>query len=103
ILNSINQIEKYTAKVTKGVFEEDELLQDGVIRRFQIIGEAAKRIPAEYKQQHAEIPWRLVTGMRDVLVHDYSEANFDRIWHTVKEDLPVFKKQIEQLPELSDE
>ena len=87
MINSINHIESYIKNVSKESFEENELVQDGVIRRFQIIGEAAKRIPDDFKKLHKEIPWRLVTGMRDVLIHDYSEANFDRIWDTIKDIL----------------
>lgn len=101
IIDSINHIEVYIKDVTKEAFQENELLQDGVIRRFQIAGEAVKRIPDEFKQQHKEIPWRFVTGMRDVLIHDYSEVNINRLWSTIKEDLPIFKKQIENLPELT--
>lgn len=97
IINSINHIESYIKNVSKESFEENELVQDGVIRRFQIIGEAAKHIPDDFKKLHKEIPWRHVTGMRDVLIHDYSEANFNRIWDTIKEDLPSFQKQIKDL------
>lgn len=91
IIESITHIEKYTQGVTFEQFEKDEYMQDAVIRRFEIIGEAAKRIPDDVKQTHSEIPWKLVTGMRDVLIHNYNEVNLDRVWKTLTKDLPLLK------------
>ncbi|SRR5258706_12765462 len=97
IIKSITNIEKYTQNVSFKHFENDEYMQDAIIRRFEIIGEAAKRIPEDFKQAHSNIPWKLATGMRDVLIHDYNEVNLDRLWKTIIEDLPPFKKDIEEL------
>ncbi len=97
IIESITHIEKYIQGVTQDTFEADDYMQDAVIRRFQIIGEATKRIPEDFKLTHSDIPWRFATAMRDVLVHDYNEVNLDRLWKTIKEDLPQFKKQIKTL------
>lgn len=72
-------------------------MQDAVIRRFQIIGEAAKHIPDEVKQNSSEIPWKLATGMRDVLIHNYNEVNLDRLWKTITADLPTLKEKLEKL------
>ncbi len=97
IIKSISHIEKYTQNVSFKHFEEDIYMQDATIRRFQIIGEAVKRIPEDFKQTHSNIPWKLATGMRDVLIHNYNEVNLDRLWKTIIEDLPPFKKYIEEL------
>jgi uncharacterized protein with HEPN domain len=79
IVESITHIEKYPQNVSYEQFENDEYMQDAVIRRFEIIGEAAKNIPQDFKQQHSNIPWKLATGMRDVLIHHYNDVNFDRV------------------------
>ncbi len=99
IINSISHIEKYTKEVGLEEFKQNEFIQNAVIRRFQIIGEATKRIPEDFKQKHSDIPWRLLTGTRDILVHDYDDVNFDRLWKTIKEDLPILKNQINTLSE----
>jgi len=97
IIKSITHIEKYTQNILFDHFKDDEYMQDAVIRRFEIIGEAAKHIPEDFKQKHSHIPWKLATGMRDVLIHNYNEVNFDRLWKTITEDLPPFKKHLEEL------
>lgn len=97
IIDSIDHIEKYTQNTSLNRFEEDEYMQDAVIRRFQIIGEATKRIPNEFKQKYSDIPWKHATGMRDVLVHDYNEVNLSRLWKTITEDLPKLRQQLKML------
>lgn len=83
------------SKASLEEFRKDIDLQDAVIRRFQIIGEAAKRIPDEIKNQYPEIPWKEAAGFRDVLIHDYHEIIIDRVYITGKEHLPKFKRQIQ--------
>jgi uncharacterized protein with HEPN domain len=97
IVDAITHIVKYTSNSTQEAFEEDDYMQDAVIRRFEIIGEAVKHIPEDFRKTHQEVPWKLATGMRDVLIHNYNEVNFERLWKTIKEDLPHFKKQIEEI------
>lgn len=97
IVESIIHIEKYIQGASLETFKTDDYMQDAVIRRFQIIGEATKHIPEEIRKEHSEIPWKYATGMRDILIHDYDDVNLERLWKTCKEDLPDFKRQIGEL------
>jgi uncharacterized protein with HEPN domain len=70
ILERIDRILEYTAE-GKDAFFADGRTQDAVIRNFEVIGEAAKRIPGDYRENHPLIPWRALSGFRDVLIHQY--------------------------------
>jgi len=74
--------------MTRGQFLEDEKTQFAVVRGLEIIGEAAKKIPASIKAKHPQVPWREVAGMRDKLVHDYFGVNAEVAWRTAVEDVP---------------
>jgi uncharacterized protein with HEPN domain len=95
ILLSINNILEYTKGLNKKDFSKNNLVQDAVIRNFEIIGEATKKVSDVYKQVHFEIPWKEMSGMRDKLIHDYIGVDIAVIWKTIKEDLPPLKKILE--------
>jgi len=95
ILQSINNILDYTKDLNKKDFSKSKLVQDAVIRNFEIIGEATKKVSDDYKQVHFEVPWKAISGMRDKLIHDYIGVDIEVIWKTIKEDLPPLKKKLE--------
>ena len=94
ILEMINRIEKSTRNLTKSEFFENLDSQDMTIRRLEIIGEAVKQIPGEFKTKYPKIPWREIAGTRDILIHAYAGANLDRIWMIIQKDLKPLKNKL---------
>jgi uncharacterized protein with HEPN domain len=97
IWESILFIEEYTKGFTEKKYCDNQQLQDAVNRRFEIIGEAVKSIDDFFKAQHPAIPWHLMAGMRDVLIHEYFGVNPHRVWETIKKDLPELKNMLQAI------
>ncbi len=91
IIESIGAIEEYIDGQSKENLLAERRLQDLVVRRLQIIGEAANRIPESVQKDHSEIPWQDIKGLRNVIIHDYAEIDFELVWDVIKKDLPKFK------------
>lgn len=94
ILECIQRIESYTAD-GYAAFSQSQQIQDAVIRNFEIIGEAAKRISPGMRQAHPHMPWRQMTAFRDVLIHDYFGIDLDEVWQTIQVNLPDLKGEVE--------
>jgi len=97
ILESISEIEKYTKNISEDKFMRSTQIQDAVVRRLEIIGEAAKNIPADIKDRYDFVPWKKIIGSRDVLIHDYFEVDIEAVWDTVIKDIPKLKQNIKKL------
>lgn len=95
ILESIRKINIISDGLSYGEYLEDWIKQDAIIRNFEIIGEASKQIDDKLKEQYPEIPWKYASGMRNYLVHEYFNVDYDEVWKTLTQDLPLLKTQIE--------
>ena|SRR3989338_1638868 len=97
ILESIEKIENYLDGLTAMSFENNSAMQDAVMRRLEIIGEAVKHLPEEMKNIYPNILWKDIAGMRDVLIHEYAGVQIERVWRTAKDDLPSLKQAVLEL------
>jgi uncharacterized protein with HEPN domain len=97
ILESIGRIEKYTEGMNYAGFAKDKLVQDGVARNLEIIGESVKNIPETVKEENPEIEWKKIAGLRDILIHAYFGIDASIIWNVVKSKLPELKEKVSEL------
>lgn len=93
ILECIDKIDEYTKDISQDEFNEDTKIQDAVIRRIEIIGEATSSIPKEIQQKYPDMPWKDIIGMRNVLIHHYGGVDLTRVWK-VKNRMAELKKNI---------
>jgi uncharacterized protein with HEPN domain len=96
IQESIEAIESYTLE-GKEVFMQTRMIQDAVIRNFEVIGEATKRLSPKFRVKYSEVPWRRIAGLRDVLIHDYLRVDLNEVWGIIVNDLPNLKTAINNI------
>jgi len=99
ILESIDLIEDYSAGKTLDEFVESRQLQDAIIRRIEIIGEAVKNLPEDFKRNHPEISWQKIAGMRDVLIHQYFGVDLALTWDVIQSDIPDLQRNLSRIRE----
>lgn len=90
ILEAIERIERYASQ-GRAAFEQNELIQTWFTQNLQIIGEAARSLSSEIREQHPEVPWPKIIGMRNILTHNYFEIDFDIVWVVVEQELTPLK------------
>jgi uncharacterized protein with HEPN domain len=99
IMDSIELIERYSEGMTETDLMRSVGLQDQIIRRIEIIGEAVKNLPDDLKKDYPEVPWRDIAGMRDIVVHEYFRVDIESVWDVVKKDIPELKQKIQKIQE----
>ncbi len=97
VLDSINQIEEYVDGMGYEDFVSNKLVQDGVVRKLEIIGEATKHLSPELREKYPKTPWEDIAGMRDKLIHHYFGVDLEVVWDTVEKDLPALKKNVKKI------
>jgi len=96
IRDALLKIAEYTSS-GEDVFHKDPKTQDAVIRNLEIIGEAAKNIPEDFRQKYPQIAWKAVAGMRDKLIHDYFGVNLGIVWEVVHKEVPSLLQKIKTI------
>ena len=91
IKKAIQKIEKYIFEINFEVFNSNTMIHDAVIRQLEIIGEATKNLSEDFIKIYPNIPWKLIAGMRDRLIHQYFGVDLKAVWKTVKEDFDLLK------------
>lgn len=99
IQDCIQRIESYTTE-GKTKFLKTSMIQDAVIRNFEIIGEATKRLSPGLKDAYPDVSWKQISGLGDILIHDYLNVNLHRVWGIVEQDLPSLKQTVTEILQL---
>ena len=97
MLDAARAIRQFAQGKNFADFRDDYLLQVGIWKLFEIIGEAAGKLSSEFKRAHPELPWRAMTGMRHNLVHEYFRIDLGQVWTAVQQDIPPLIEQLEPL------
>ena len=96
IRDAIVRIEAYTSH-GRQAFLADTMVQDAVIRNLEVIGEAVKNLPLALRQRHRQIPWRSITALRNVLIHEYFGVDIEIVWRVVDRRLPALKRHVDSM------
>ncbi len=97
IKSAIAEIEEFTSGMDFDTFATDRKTVNAVIRSLEVLGEATKHLPANFRRKHPDIPWSKMAGMRDVLIHDYMGVDLKTVWKVTEERLPELKRMLDGL------
>jgi len=97
ILICLSKIAQYTHSLSYEEFVDDPKTQDAIIRNLEVIGEATKQISPQLKENYQSIPWKMIAGTRDRLIHGYFGVNIDIVWEIATIDVPVLKRRIKKI------
>ena len=101
IVDAADAIERFLTGIDRDEFNADDLRQSAVLQKLTVIGEAAARLPAEFRDNHPDVEWRDIVGFRNIAVHEYFAVNWSIVWIAATQDAPKLRAQIEAI--LADE
>jgi uncharacterized protein with HEPN domain len=99
ILEARARIKSYIGDLSFASFEQDRKTVDAVVRNLEIIGEAIKQLPADLRNRHPEVEWKRIAGLRDILIHNYSEVDHEIVWDVIQHKLPELESTIARMLE----
>ncbi|MFO0840127.1 MAG: DUF86 domain-containing protein [Phycisphaerae bacterium] len=85
---------QFTADMNSDAFLQDVKTQSAAIHQLMVIGEAAKRLSTPFRESHSDVPWMLIAGMRDRLIHGYDAVDLVEVWRTVEKDVPDLLRRV---------
>jgi uncharacterized protein with HEPN domain len=97
ICQAIEKIKSYAAGQSKEAFAQDSKTVDAVVRNLEIIGEAVKKVPKEVRLRHSAVEWKKVSGLRDILIHEYYGVDIEIIWDIVINKLPTLHETVKAM------
>lgn len=97
IENACRKISRFTEGRTRDEVLADEMRFDALLHNLHVIGEAVKKLPEDFRDRHADLPWREIAGMRDVVAHAYFALDLDILWDAVQKDVPILLSRAQQL------
>jgi uncharacterized protein with HEPN domain len=92
---AVEKVERYTVGFDHDSFVQDEKTIDSVVRNFEIIGEAANKLPPEFRENHPDVQWKKILGLRHRIVHDYFDIDVEIIWQIIEKDIPALKQNLQ--------
>ncbi len=101
ILDKARYLEEQVSHFHQDQFDQNETVKRAFVRSLEIIGEAAKKVPSEIRDQYPTIDWRAMAGMRDRLIHDYFGVDYTIVWDVAYRKIPTLRLQIQEILDLS--
>lgn len=99
ILDAAEKAQEFVEGETYETFVTDDKSVFAVIRALEVIGEATKRLPQPLREEYPQVPWSSMAGMRDNLIHDYTDVDRQLVWRTVQEEIPEVRRQVQTILE----
>jgi uncharacterized protein with HEPN domain len=97
IATAADKIREFVQGFDREAFFRDAKTQSAVIHQLLVLGEAVARLSGEIRDQHSNVPWRLIVGMRNKLIHEYNNVDLEEVWKTAREDIPLLLKRLASL------
>ncbi len=97
ILSECSFVIRNTERKTKEEILDDEVLTRALVRSLEVIGEAVKKLPLDFRTKYPQVNWDDMAGMRDVLIHHYFGIDYDVVWNTIKNDIPEISNELERI------